>query len=183
MRSTVLLFSVLIALEPAAAGDLYRCVAADGSVRFTDDPSGCPGAEKHEIQKVLTHSAPGPSRGAPRGAQDTPPAAPAPGIGGAEAHAHAADEATWRGKKETAERELEQARQAIERAHTTVERCNRHEIQVIGDDKARRLEELCTRANEELATNTERTAELERYLEEGLADECRAAGCLPGWIR
>jgi hypothetical protein len=96
---------------------------------------------------------------------------------------HAADEATWRGKKRTAESELEDARHAIERARVTVGDCNRHEIQVIGDDRARRLDEICTHARDELAKNTERSAELERYLEEGLAEECRAAGCLPGWIR
>ena len=34
------------------------------------------------------------------------------------------------------------------------------------------------------ATATERRlAELDAYLEQGLAEECRRAGCLPGWIR
>jgi hypothetical protein len=50
---------ILFACAPASA-EIYRCVAADGSVRFADDASACPGAERHEPGGALQRIAPQP---------------------------------------------------------------------------------------------------------------------------
>ena len=41
----------------------------------------------------------------------------------------------------------------------------------------------CDEAHESYERATERRKELKRYLAGGLEDECRRAGCLPGWVR
>lgn len=57
-------------LPQSAAAEVYRCVEADGRVRFVGDPAGCPGAERHEpkreIQRLPTpEQTPPASRGEP----------------------------------------------------------------------------------------------------------------------
>lgn len=36
-----------------AAAEIYRCVGADGKVRFVGDPAACPGAERHELKREI----------------------------------------------------------------------------------------------------------------------------------
>ncbi len=63
---------LLLALSfPAghAGAEIYRCVGADGSVRFVGDAQACPGATRHMVEDRV-------QRIAPRSSQD--PAAPSP---------------------------------------------------------------------------------------------------------
>jgi hypothetical protein len=55
---------MLLACAPASA-EIYRCIAADGSVRFAGDAGACPDAERHEPGGALQRVAP---------ERDTPPA-------------------------------------------------------------------------------------------------------------
>ncbi|MEN8162353.1 MAG: hypothetical protein ABFS41_19940, partial [Myxococcota bacterium] len=41
----------------------------------------------------------------------------------------------------------------------------------------------CNDAKRQEAQLRRATQQLEHYLAEGLEDECRRSGCLPGWIR
>jgi hypothetical protein len=57
MRLRGLLVGLALLAAPAAAADLYRCVEADGSVRFSDDPSRCPGASPHTLRGEIQRPA------------------------------------------------------------------------------------------------------------------------------
>ncbi len=59
MRRAFLIGLVLLGAAPAAA-EIYRCRDANGGLRFTSDPRGCPGAEPiaPETERVATHPAP-----------------------------------------------------------------------------------------------------------------------------
>lgn len=81
MRLRGLLAGLALLAAPAAAAEIYRCVEADGSVRFSDDPSRCPGASPHALQGEIQRPA-------------APPSAVAPDAGVAEG-----SQAPWRGTR------------------------------------------------------------------------------------
>jgi len=163
----------LAAWEPARA-EIYKCVGADGKMLFTGDRSQCPGAERHQstgrIEKM-------PAR---------PPATvrrpPARRRGGAIGNA-AAKEALWRGKKIRAETELQGLEGRLEYMRQAVGWCNRGDVLFAEDDTGIRRSYDCRDVHNEYEQLKARQAGLRLYLGEGLEEECRRAGCLPGWIR
>ena len=54
---------------------------------------------------------------------------------------------------------------------------------ILTDDAGIRQNVPCDDLRRELAELERERAELRAYLEGGLAEECRRAGCLPGWLR
>jgi hypothetical protein len=71
----------------------------------------------------------------------------------------------------------------LETTHEVVGWCNRgHEVWATDRDGLRRGVDCneVKRDEQKLRTLTEG---IENYLAEGLEEECRRAGCLPGWIR
>jgi hypothetical protein len=76
-----LLAGLALLAAPASAAEVYRCVEADGSVRFTNDASRCPGAPPHALKSEIQRPA-------------APPPAVAPDAGAA-----APGKAPWRGTR------------------------------------------------------------------------------------
>jgi len=162
----------LVASEPGRA-EIYKCVGADGKTLFTSDRSQCPGAERHQptgrVEKM-----PAPSRPSVRSA----PARLRRGTGGA-----AGNEALWRGKRLRAEAEMQGIEGRLEYMRKAVGWCNRGRDLYVEDEMGIRRSYDCRDVDNEYEQLKARESGLRLYLDEGLEDECRRAGCLPGWIR
>ena len=89
----------------------------------------------------------------------------------------------WRGKRQGAERELGELRSHLDEVEGLVAWCNRGGDLFVRDAAGLKQHYSCDEARSQLERMRQRMAELEFYLEDGLAEECRRAGCLPGWIR
>ena len=61
--------------------------------------------------------------------------------------------------------------------------CNRHRKILQADASGLRYEVSCDNIREEYAQVKIRLDEVRSYLGGQLEEECRRAGCLPGWIR
>ena len=95
----------------------------------------------------------------------------------------AARAAQWRARKLRAEREKAELTRHAGSYRQVVTWCNRGAAIRSSRDAPLPPGYDCDSAREEYAQLRERLVELESYLDRGLADECRRAGCLPGWIR
>jgi hypothetical protein len=173
-------------LADAAASEMYRCTGPGGEPVFTSDKSACPGAKPHAPSREVQRAPASPGwSGDPALGSEAPgragPGAPPP--------AAAADEpedaqaAMWRRKRSQAREEL----QALERGHDEIREivtwCNRGGDLVVEDEVGLRDRYDCQDAREAWERSGSRLRELRAYLDGGLEDECRRAGCLPGWIR
>jgi hypothetical protein len=159
-----------------AAADLYRCPGPDGSTVFTDNPNACSHAVTHEPSGALQR-VPGttPSRA---GA-----AAPAPDRAELAREAEADTVRAWREKKRRSEEELRGLDAQREQLLEYVTWCNRGGELIRRDASGLNRKVSCGRVRDELEALESRRAEVQAYLDEGLEEECRRAGCLPGWIR
>lgn len=169
----VIATAALLAL-PASAG-LFRCELADGRTVYTDNAALCPGAKEH--QPV----------GAVQSVTNTPSARPAaPRRSSTAALQEAADagaEARWRQKKASSETELQRLEKRREYLNRYVSHCNRGG-DLFGRDAAGLKHGIpCSQVLGEFDGIDAKIASLRAYLDEGLRDECRRAGCLPGWLR
>lgn len=157
-----------------ASAGFYRCQRADGSVVFTDSQATCPGASEHEPAAAVQSlgSSSGPTRWAPA---SLPPA-----------HAPELDaqrEAHWRQKKLEAERDLAQVSDRIRELEPFVTICNRGGYLYKTQDNGLKHKVSCDRVRDDFASLERESLELREYLDHGLGEECRTAGCLPGWLR
>ncbi len=167
--------ALVLALGLEAAAETYKCQGPDGKMLFTSDRSLCPSAVRHESAGQIQRSTGAPARPAPprvpaaRRAVSTPD----------EAH----EAPAWRAKKRQAEAGLQQARLRLEGLDRVAGWCNRgHEVYAEDADGLRQ-DVSCEDLEAEQQAVRRETKRLEAYLEEGLEEECRRAGCLPGWIR
>jgi hypothetical protein len=168
--------ALLLLLGPVPAGaEIYRCQGADGKTFFTSDRSACPGAKPHvlkrEVQTVLDERSSPALRGARPGSR---PASPGGNDG---------LEAMWRRKRPEAERELEDVDGRVEHMNAVLRVCNRGGEWYQTDESGIRQHVPCNELREKHAELARRREELREYLAEGLEDECRRAGCQPGWVR
>ncbi len=165
-----------VAPAAPAAAEIYKCVAADGSTTFTSHPGACPKAVPHEpkgrIQTVPRRQ--GPPRVAPFTPRGSSPAAAAQDL---------AQAARWKAKRTRAENEKARVDHDVEAYRQVVTGCNRGSSYTIKDDTGIKREFRCEEARSRYQQLQSRQAELDRYLSGGLEEECRRAGCLPGWIR
>ena len=99
------------------------------------------------------------------------------------AEAEAAEAARWKQKKLEKEQELEQVVARREQLRELVSHCNRGGQAITLDDAGIKRRLSCTVVREEFSSLDTREASVRSYLDEGLKEECRRAGCLPGWIR
>jgi len=178
LRSALLgsLGAVALLAAPAAA-EIYKCVGTDGKTTFTSRPDSCPGATPHQLKgRVQTV----PSSDARRLARPPARAVRPPA---ASAGQQQADAARWRAKRTKAEQEKAQVDSNLESYRRIVTGCNRGATYTIKDDTGIMREFSCDEARGTYERMQQRQAELDGYLTGGLADECRRAGCLPGWIR
>jgi hypothetical protein len=163
----------LVAWEPART-EIYKCVGADGKTLFTSDHSQCPGAERHEstgrLETVPTQ---------PRPSVRRPPAR----LRGRTIESVAGSEALWRGKKLRAETEMRDVEGRLEHVRRAVGWCNRGHDLYTEDETGIRRGYDCRSVQNEYEQVKARLAGLRLYLDEGLEEECRRSGCLPGWIR
>ncbi len=169
-----------------AASKIYRCTGPDGKVLFTGDASQCPGQEAHQttgrIQSMgpSTSSAPPSTEAAPTAPAMRPAAPRRPAY---DPDAEEAQAAVWRGKKQKAERDLARARKRLPAAKKVAGWCNRGDSVYRTDDMGIRRDVPCEDLQADYAELQKTIARLETYLDEGLEEECRQAGCLPGWVR
>jgi len=167
-------FALLIFAASADAG-IYRCTGPDGKTTFTSDPNACPGAKPHvlkkQVQKVLEAHDDNSRRRRPRpAARRTPPGGD--GI-----------EKMWRRKRPTAVKELAQAEKRLVRMKNVVKACNRGGQWYATDESGIRSHVSCDELKSQFVEAQQKRDSLVSYLDEGLEDECRRAGCQPGWIR
>ncbi len=173
LRSLAAALVFTLAATPVGA-EIYRCVGADGSVRFTSRADACPDAQAHEpkgtIQQVPYLTRPAPKR--PERAGVRAPAARDEAVA-----------AQWRARKAQAEQERAHLAKNAEPYRQVVTWCNRGASLHARDRHGIPEDYDCESAREQYAELQRRLDELEAYLGGGLAEECRLAGCLPGWIR
>jgi hypothetical protein len=168
--------ALVLALSTGAQAETYKCQGPDGKTLFTSDRSLCPRAERHESPGQIQRSSGGP---------ELPPARPRESATHRTRRAFddAAEAQVWRAKRANAEAELAEARARLETLHEVAGWCNRgREVWATDADGLRHgvdCEEL--KAQQKALRGEEKR--LEAYLAEGLEEECRRAGCLPGWIR
>lgn len=170
----VALAALLVAAPflPATA-ELYRCENGEGAPRFTNDPALCPGAKPHEpegeVQRIDTPAVP-------------PPRATAPG-GNQSPAVLQAQEAAWRAKLEQARRERDELESEVARLSEMMAWCNRGGSVVRRDLSGIPRDVSCEEIRAQHGEKEARLKELRAYLEGGIHEECRRAGCLPGWLR
>jgi hypothetical protein len=176
-RSTgtaLLLSAVLLLWGVASSAEIYRCVGPDGKTSFTSDRAQCAGAEPHELKRDIQVEQRPTERSAARSRRRAP-AARAPRAGG--------DERMWRQKKAKAVSRLAATEKHWTRRREMVKACNRGHEWWGKDPSGIRRKIPCDTLRSELAELTQQRDELQQYLQSGLAQECRRAGCLPGWLR
>jgi hypothetical protein len=175
MRPAVWLLAVCVLVPAAGRAELYKCRGPDGKTLFTSDRSQCPGAEVHEPSGRVQRSGPAPARRtAP--APTARPAAAAPASDEAEAHA-------WRAKRARAEASLRELDAQLATLHEVAGWCNRGHLVFQQDEDGLRHDVDCDEVDVQEKALRREQKRLQAYLDEGLEEECRQAGCLPGWLR
>jgi hypothetical protein len=178
----ILSLAVTLAFASAARAEIYRCVSANGEVRFTGDASQCPNAAPHApraetLQRAERPEAPLASARPGVGASGRRPAAPAREASGAE-------EAAWREKKAEAESKVRSLESDHERVMAAVRWCNKGDGVLKENARTGLREQVsCRSVDADRARIEGQLEEARAYLESGLEEECRQAGCMPGWIR
>jgi len=167
---------LVLGLAAGAHAEMYRCQGPDGKTLFTSDRSQCPRAALHESSGRIQRSS---------GGAEAPPARPRESATRHERRTFedAAEAQVWRAKRANAEASLGQVAAQLETFHEVAGWCNRgHEVWTTDEDGLRHGVDCNELKAQERELRREQKR-LEAYLAEGLEEECRRAGCLPGWIR
>lgn len=155
----------------AARASIYACKGPDGKTLYTSNASLCPGASVHVPTGHVVHT------------HDTAePAAPS-GRDAVSAPGQDVLAAPWRAKKHQAEARLQKVSALLAKFDKAEGWCNRGNSLYVEDDNGIRHDYSCKKVRSRHAALSQEQAHLKQYLAQGLADECRKAGCLPGWIR
>ncbi len=180
MRGVVIAAAVSALLVGAAQAEIFKCVGPNGDVRFTSSAAQCPNAQPHTPSDSAVQ----------RVEKDQPLASARPGAVSARRRAPAAaddssgSEALWRNKRAEVKQELQEIEAQIAHIQKAVRWCNDGNLLWVEDDRTGIREDVPCSAidarKEQLEGEKER---VEQYLAEGLEEECRRAGCLPGWLR
>ena len=156
---------------------IYKCTGPDGKPFFTGDPTACKGAKPHVLKKKVQRvqnsrsSRMLRSGGAPA---RLAPSARAAGDG---------LEDMWRRKRPAAEQKLTRLGERITRMNAVIRTCNRGGEWYKTEESGIRKHVPCGELRSRQADFEKRRTELVEYLKDGLEDECRRAGCRPGWVR
>jgi hypothetical protein len=181
------LAAVAFGLATAAGAELIEYRLSDGRTGYTNDRAQVPpGAQilsaREESPSPPPEAAPPPRLGA------APPAAPAPSPvpewmrRDPEAEAAAA-EAMWRRRAQQAARAVEEARIQVEGVERIYSDCRGRENYWNWRWGHRGIDSSCQDEGARLESARGRLADAEAYLADGLFEDCRRAGCLPGWVR
>lgn len=165
---------LILGLAAGAGAGIYECVGPDGKTVFTSDANACPGTKPHVLQKQLQTVVEG--QGA-RSHQSSRPAARRSG------GSNDGIERMWRSKRPAAERELRQAEEHLRQMLSVVKSCNRGGEWYQTGESGIRQHIPCEELRDRLQEAQQKRDDLVEYLADGLEDECRRAGCQPGWVR
>jgi len=161
----------LVTGAPVTA-ELYRCEGPDGRAIFTDQKSACPEADEYvpdgRITNAMPKRVPGPAR---RQSQAT------------NAEREEVVALQWRQRRIAAEQALTAVLERRAGLQPAITHCNRGGYVTVRDDAGIKRRMSCSVLKKEFAALEGHEARARDYLETGLAEECRKAGCLPGWIR
>ncbi len=172
MRLVAILILLSLSAASPAAAEMYKCKGSDGKTLYTSDPSQCPGKKAHDLQGQVQSVE-----------RSTPPASRRPGPTASPGFADS-ERGQWLQKKLEAEAALREGRARLGYLQRMVTACNRGaELYVEDDDTGIRSGYPCHLVKEDHAAAVQTVERAEHYLAEGLEEECRRAGCLPGWIR
>lgn len=173
----------LACLAAAAEADLLRCMGPDGKWIYTDNKALCPEAKPFEPKGEIQSTRPAP--------EQAPAAAPENSVKDrlrrAEARRRAAEaeeaEAqSWRDKKSQIEQTLERIQDRRTYLEKFVTLCNRGGLVFARDDAGIKRTVKCSSIKSQYANLEGEEAKARKDLER-LPEECRRAGCLPGWLR
>jgi hypothetical protein len=176
-----LVAALALALPAAASAEIFKCVGPNGEVRFTSNAGECPNATPHApkadaVQRATKSAAPLATARPGAAASARRSAAPAAQDTGAEA--------LWRGKRREAERAARVLEGEHDRVLAAVRWCNKGHGVVTENPRTGIRESVpCSAIAAERHRIESELAKARRYLESGLEEECRQAGCMPGWIR
>ena len=174
MRNATIVLVVSFGLASPAFGEIYKCQGPDGKTLYTTDRSQCPGSDAHDlkgqVQSVDSSASAPPRRSLPAARGD--------------ADSEAIQRASWQAKKRNAEATLAEERERLRYLERMVTACNRGaDLYVEDEDTGIRHGYSCDNVKAERVESAGLIQRAESFLAEGLEDECRRAGCLPGWIR
>jgi hypothetical protein len=143
---------------------------------YTDQKSTCPGSEPSQPTGVV-HRAPAAE------ARESEPVSPlaSPGTSISEDAADASAE--WKQKKVAAEEKVAKIRARHDWLKGYVSYCNRGAYITTRDDAGIQRVVNCSELKREFHDLERQEADAREYLATGLPEECRKAGCLPGWLR
>lgn len=175
-RMAAWLLALGVALAPVlAAAELYKCPGPDGRTLYTSDRSQCPGAAAHQPRGNVQRSES--PLAAPAALRPRKAPAPEPAL------ADEAEAQVWRAKRRDAEASLRETEARLATLQEVAGWCNRgHEVWAEDADGLRRDVD-CDEVDDAHRTLSREKRRLEAYLADGLEEECRRAGCLPGWVR
>lgn len=159
---------LVLASAPAGA-EMYACPGPDGKTLYTSNAALCPGASVHVPQGHVVHT------------HDT--AAPAVSAGRHTPADDAALAAPWKEKRRQAEQRLQKVDSLLARYHQAAGLCNRGDALYTEDEDGIRRQYSCDDVKSKESKLSDEKTKLQHYLADGLAEECRKAGCQPGWIR
>ena len=163
-----------LAAAPQALAELYRCEGSDGVVVFTDQEGSCPGALAHEPSGSIQTLSPAIGASAPAKVERGRTKRSAVGR---------AQKGVWREKKLKAEESLEALTAKRNDLDRFITHCNRNR-KILQEGASGLLSKVsCKNIREEYEEVKARQADARAYLSGTLEEECRRAGCLPGWIR
>lgn len=169
----------MVLLAQPATAEIYKCIGPDGKTSYTSDPTQCARAQPHELKREIQVEAP--RRGGSHSARQARtgsgvrPAAPAGDTSGLEQ--------MWRRKREETRTKIAEVERLQKRNQKMVTGCNRGSEWYATDKSGIRRNVSCKRLRRETENLERQRQALNTYLQSGLAEECRRAGCLPGWIR
>jgi hypothetical protein len=155
--------------------DILTYRAPDGSVGITDDPKLVPPGSE-----ILRRDPKTPARRQANFETAATPRNLSPQRSG-DTDRDAAEENHWHQKLRQARQDEERAAHALELAERDYRSCRHREN--LGSAYQTHLpgETACDEAPVEAAQQEYERAKA--YAEDGIEDECRRAGCLPGWLR
>jgi hypothetical protein len=178
-RTIALAAAFLAGATTLANAEMFRCVAPDGSVTFTDNAAACPRAQKHEAEDRIQRVSPGVEAVGPAAMRR----ADSPSKVELDLEAEEAQKQVWQQKKREAEARLRDLEAREARLRRLVVGCNRGAEIITRDVTGLKYEVPCDEVRSEHRATELEAEQLRDYLDSGLRRECRRAGCLPGWIR
>jgi hypothetical protein len=171
-----------------ARADLLRCVGPDGKVIYTDKKELCPEAKpfepKGELQREESTAEGSRPDSSPATSGDDALAARMRRAQQRQAafEAQQAEADRWRQKKKKLEDDLEKLRQKREYLEKFITNCNRGGLTYHRDDAGIKRTLKCDDIKSQYASLGDEEEKAQAALD-ALPEECRKAGCLPGWLR